>query len=186
MDRERVLQKLRLNKDSVRLEWKVRNGNYFDEYVLTCVDKPRPELEDALASLVPYVLDLLELPTSYSRGLTVKGVTLTEPDDGEGESGAVLVAQKALSGLDGKLLSLCTPHVTRELAEGRLFDALDTVEQEAMLYLDGERAQRRLFKAVADIAPKEGSGIDEVVIEGPGGESVTLTPETRRRAEALS
>ena len=53
-----------MDKVTIMYEKKSTTGAW-DEYSFTCSEKPRPEFNQALAALAPYVVEMCELPEDY-------------------------------------------------------------------------------------------------------------------------
>lgn len=152
---ERRLQKLKMGKDgkvNIAFQQRADPERPWDDLVMTCNDAPRPEMATALQDLVPDLLDICELPEDYRSGLTIGSVSLSYGGDAE-TMGAVITGLKALRTTRAPLV-LNSPHLPSESYSGddaepvlssETVAKLATVEGEAFLYVDGDRAQRSLF-----------------------------------------
>lgn len=194
----RRLRKLSYDGEKVlvRFEQTRLNGEP-DEFETKCSDKPAPELIAALAALRSHVGHILELPPAYTEGLVVRGVSLGYGGETE-VMGATITALRTLQTARAPLV-LNTPFLPSApysetgdpgpLLPETCTDALRKVEAEAFRYVDGHRAQGDLFaapavvEAVRDLCPEPGSGIESVTISAAGHEPVTLTAETREKAD---
>lgn len=128
------------------------NNKLRDEFSLKCNEPPLESFKDSLKALVPYVVKDLELPDSYATTLKVRGVTFSF--GGEFDTmGAVVTSLKTLRNSNAPLV-LNTPHKTVEpyneggdesncLSLG-FCSALDDVIEEAIKYVQGNRAQQQL------------------------------------------
>lgn len=117
------------------------------ESTLTSHESPRPEFVDALQALTPWLLNVCELPESYSEGLSVTGVSLTLGEYG----GCVVTALKGVRSANAPVV-LNSPHVPAQpTSEGgpslpaNAKAALDHLEEEAERFWRGERSQGELF-----------------------------------------
>lgn len=141
------------NKVLVVYEKMSRTGCW-DEYSFACSEKGRPELYTALDNLAPHVIDMCELPNNYLNRIKVKSVSFSYGGENE-VMGATISSQMKLeySNCD---LNLNTPHKASEpyndgpadekqLLSDDCVKDLDALCDEVRLYIDGERAQARLF-----------------------------------------
>ena len=104
---------------------------------LESAEEPRAELVAALDAMAPYVVALGELPAEWLDALTVRGVTINR-----GEAvGLTITALRKLEHLMTPLV-LNTPYTT-EFGEACEM-ALDTLEEQALAYAEGDRAQAEL------------------------------------------
>lgn len=152
---ERRLRKLKLGKDGkveLAFQQRAEPERPWDDFAMTCNDAPRPEMATALQALVPDLLDICELPEDYRSGLTIASVSLSYGGDEE-TMGAVMTGLKALCTARAPLV-LNSPHLPSEpYSDGadeptlpaETVAKLATVEGEAFLYVDGDRAQGSLF-----------------------------------------
>lgn len=142
------------NKISIGYEVLNTSTNTWDEYSMTCSDAPRPEFKEALQGLNVHVVDLCELPGSYTSRIKVTGVTFSYGGEAE-VMGATITSQMKLSNSNCDL-NLNTPHKASgsyneyEVAPELLLtddciDALDHLCDEIELYVQSERAQTTLF-----------------------------------------
>ncbi|MCX6497185.1 MAG: hypothetical protein NTU93_00110 [Arthrobacter sp.] len=136
--------------EKVTVAYQIPSGGDWDDYSMSCYAQASPGFYAALEDLVEHVLRLLELPASYGDRLTVTGVSLSWTDN---IMGAVVTAQKYLTAADAPLV-LNTPHLPSapygENAGGKIMPgdmvlALETIQREAVLYVEGKRAQLELF-----------------------------------------
>lgn len=109
-------------------------------------ETPRPELFRAARKIIPHIARICELGDEAAELIVFEGVKIEYSNDGEMR--AEFTAKKKLM-KTGKYLSLKTPKI-KESSAGMYIDddlryQLDTLCDEAILYLDGERAQGSLF-----------------------------------------
>lgn len=131
----------------VTIHYQIANGEDWDSYTLACKSYPHPDLLNALAELIPHVMEICELPQSYQEGLEVSGVSFSY-NEKVGVMGAVITAQKKLKTHPAPLI-INTPHKPVEpYAEGGDDSAslstgcvmiLDRLQKEAELYIGGKR-----------------------------------------------
>lgn len=142
------------NKIQVAYEKQSKETRFWDEYSFTCSEPPRPELLTTLQALAPHVIDLCELPESYEKRIKVTGVSFSYGGEKE-VMGATIISQMKLnySNCD---LNLNTPHKISDsytdypASEEQLLscDCVNVLEKlckEIKLYINGERAQMKLF-----------------------------------------
>ena len=161
LNKLRKINKIKITKSGrINIEYKQYNTNAdtWDEYTLTCADAPRPELIKALQNLDKHVIDICELPINYKDRILVTGVSFSY--GGENETmGAVIISQMKLEHSNCNL-NLNTTHKISEsytpdqqidpkhlLSDECVRDLYKLIE-EVNLYIDGERAQIRLFSIV--------------------------------------
>jgi hypothetical protein len=161
---------------TVRLEWtEVRvseDGTTADERKLRSGDTPRPQFRDAMRGLRRAVADAMMLGIDGENEwlldtLFVRGVTWRELDSGD--EGVILTAVRALDWTETYAV-LNTPLApVGVIPTDDLRKLLADVRREALLYLDGHRAQASLFDSVAgdgmsvtisagDLATLDGTG----------------------------
>jgi len=152
---DRRITKIKYSKGFVSIDWTQGEGNN-DEYSIKCSEPPRQEFVSAMLGLNKYVAEMCELPENYAVRLTTQGVSFNY--GGENETmGATITAQMKLLNSNAPL-NLNTPNKTVEpysesqpwsektcLSE-ECVDALAELESEANKYIDGQRAQARLFE----------------------------------------
>ena len=144
---------------------KYNKGNVFvayeqgaNEYSMKCNEMPRAEFIQALIDLQEEVIEMCELPESYLERITVKSVSLNYGGKKE-TMGATITASMELFNSNAPL-NLNTPNKPVEpYAEGDYDDEtlekmcltedcvekINTLINEANLYVDGKRAQGSLF-----------------------------------------
>ena len=126
-----------------------------DKYSLTCREKARPEFYEALTAMAEHVLDMCELPESYLDRIQVRGVSYSYGGDND-TMGAVISASMDLE-KSYQALNLVTPHKASamycpdtpddemQLLTGDCIDALEALMAECERYIQGDRAQGKLF-----------------------------------------
>lgn len=150
--------KIKQTKDGkVHLEYQKQNqfddGKY-DEFTIRCADKPLPEFEQALQGLAKYVIEICEFVDDVAP-YRILGVSFSWAD---GIMGATITAQKALE-YSNSLLILNTPHKPEEpyseggddsvcLSDDCINQLRELIDQ-AGKYIDGKRAQMKLFEDAA-------------------------------------
>lgn len=182
MSNVRRIGKVKMNKEKrVTMEYEEKNmRGQWDQYSFSCSDAPRPEFEQALASLAEHVVTLCELPEDYTHRITVKSVSFSYGGEAE-VMGAVISAGMKLEN-SNQPLNLNTPHKASEsysagpadenqLLPGKCVKALDRLQDECMRYIMGDRAQMQLF------GPDDADqGITSITFSAAGHDPVTVTP----------
>jgi len=141
------------NKISITHEKQVRTGSW-DEYSFTCSDQARPEFYQAMGSLAPYVIQMCELPDEYLERIEVRSVSVSYGGENE-VMGATITSQMKLSKSNCNL-NLNTPHKAsdsysdapadeKQLLPEKCTEALYKLYDECELYINGDRAQGKLF-----------------------------------------
>lgn len=142
-------------KGSIVFEWEAEEGatgTDKSEHRLTSYDEPHPDLIAAFRALVAPSLKLLDLPSMYSRDLTVSGVSLTYEE--KRGRGAVITLQKKLESCPAPLI-FNTPYLPEDAGEHQpslpsaMHEAIDGLLVEAAAFLKGKRAQVSPFPAAA-------------------------------------
>lgn len=104
-------------------------------FTLVSLDQPTTEFVQALQNFSDAVVEILELPSDYKRGMTVRGVTISY--DEEGNPKCTITAIKALENSNAPAV-FNTPHGCEFRNDAVLLEALS---EQAGLYLDGQRQQ---------------------------------------------
>jgi hypothetical protein len=119
-----------------------------EEHDVTAHDNPLPSFYPSFDALAPLVCALCELPSKYTDGMTVTGVTLTK--SGKADA-CLLIAKKTIEG-NTRPFNIVTPLVLMDPPEAGEAAHLTTKEsglvnaviEEAKKYVRGERAQGQI------------------------------------------
>ena len=157
------IKKVKLDK-GLYLEWEEQNGGNrtWDVCSLNSKEQARPELYDAIYAMRRHVVDICELPESAFKRLMIKSVTITHKDEGRG---IVISATKELTHSRAPLC-LNTPHKS-EADEGEfamsknLIADMERLIDEAARYINGDRAQGKIFKLHEDDDLGDAAGADD-------------------------
>lgn len=150
------IKKIKITSDSrisIAYEKQSKTGLY-DDYSFTCSEAPRPELLKTLQALAPHVIEMCELPKSYVDRINVTGVSFSYGGEKE-VLGATIISQMKLNQSNCDL-NLNTPHKASEsyseapadekqLLSSDCVSALEDLCAEVEMYINGERAQMKLF-----------------------------------------
>jgi hypothetical protein len=149
----RDVKKVSWDGERVVVRWEVPRKGGTDEFSISCLDAPAPELLVALAGLRTDVAEICELPATYCANLEIRGVSFSYGGEAR-VMGATITALRHVTTANAPLV-LNTPHLAEEpYAEGGDTDkllssvaveALNLVASEALRYVDGHRAQGDLF-----------------------------------------
>lgn len=140
------VRSVRVNKASIRAEWK--QGD--DEYGVTFHDNPLPTFYKAMEGLVPHVLTLSELPAKDADKIEVIGLTISAKNVDAPQ--ATLIAKKKLK-RNKRVLNIATPilplyeNEENKGADHMSEDEASAVEKaikEIKKYISGDRAQGKL------------------------------------------
>lgn len=139
--------KVKHHKGTVELEWATDSDNDSVRHALRSFDEPEVEFADALQALAPIVCRLLAVPAEYAEGLTVVSVSLSH-NESQGR-GCVVTSLKTLGNFNAPLV-LNTPHLPEEnehgpTMPGDMREALDTLEELAIRFRNGQRLQADMF-----------------------------------------
>ena len=150
-----IINKVSNNNGITDIAYSVlKEGGKEDEFTLRSGDIPLPKMLNTFLKLRDAVVELLELPSNDEE---VKKITVTKVSfDYSGEDnrmGAVISGKRALK-LSGGNMAVNTPHkfaYAGKKAENQVFgkaitDLLETLQEEAIKYVNGERSQGELFK----------------------------------------
>ena len=157
MQKHRRFTKIKYNAKKGYVFISCQQGKYYqDEVSLKCSEPPRPEFIKALAAFDRHVMIMCELPEDYLKRITTKSVSLNYGGPNE-TMGATITASMELYDSYAPL-NLNTPNKPVEMydenaAENPMavlseecINSIDNLIDEAGKYLDGERAQGKLFK----------------------------------------
>ncbi len=150
------IKKIKLTSDgriSVSYEKPSKTGIY-DDYSFTCSEAPRPELLKTLQALAPHVIEMCELPKSYVDIINVTGVSFSYGGEKE-VMGATIISQMKLNQSNCDL-NLNTPYKAsdsyseapadeKQLLSDACVNALFYLCEEIKMYINGDRAQIKLF-----------------------------------------
>ena len=170
------ITKIKARKGEYTFSWEIyqENTKNWDKHTLVCKDQPREELKERLQVMANHVTDICEFEQGATKNIVVSGITITYTDDNRY---LVITALKDLKGSKAPLV-INTP-VRPELPESdcdaefcmsdELLNDLQILEEEAWLYINGDRAQIALKfdekqeadKEAEDVNPAGGSEHEE-------------------------
>ena len=101
---------------------------------------PPPEMETALDALIPFVIEVCDLPPKYSKHMKAIGISASFHGDAEEEIRATVSVIKTVRHSNSPL-NLSTPHANIE-SHSKQFEELTVVCEK--FAVDGERAQGEL------------------------------------------
>ena len=164
----RRVTKIKVKKGAYHFGWEVfqPNTKNWDQHTLTCKDQPRPEFLERLQTLANHVTEICEFSEWETKKLIVSGVSLSYGD--KGNCYLVITAQKALEHSKAPLIinTPARPEMPESDADSQEFCWSDdlaadvhALEQEAWMYIEGERAQQTLgFEGGENEPPSEIAG----------------------------
>jgi hypothetical protein len=150
--RNRRICKIKISKDdigreqvTIKMEEPDMTGD-FTQHLIECKDAPHSDLRNALQSMGDHMKVNAEFPSTWD--VSIIGVTITHTN---GVQGLVITGRRDLRHCNAPLI-INTPHYTREsyneddesdmgIFSSSCGDALDTLEREAIAYVDGKRSQ---------------------------------------------
>ena len=112
------------------------NGEYL---TVRSSDLPRPELYNAMNSLVPFICETVGFPESYGTGMEIVGVKVRKRDEGDS---LIIKFAKTIDEEEGIEWAPKVPQTSVETTEVQ--EIVDRIRGEADLYLSGKRAQEEL------------------------------------------
>jgi hypothetical protein len=141
------------NKIQMVYEAQSKTGAW-DEYSFTCSEEARPEFYQMMKRMAVHVVEMCELPDNYLSRIQVKGVSFSFSGEKD-VMGATISAQMKLEN-SYNCLNLNTPHKASDsysdvpadpmqLLSGDCIDDLEKLAGECEVYINGERAQGKLF-----------------------------------------
>lgn len=152
-----VINNIRVTPKSIKIGYEYLKGGRVESYTLDSSEKPRPELYDAMKNLASHVASLLEIET-LNLDHRIKPTLVKYAYDNNGMMSAVIESNFSIP-LAGAHVVIRTPSKQEPFDPEKntdekkyLFpntvDALRKVQDEAELYIKGERAQGSLFDGV--------------------------------------
>lgn len=161
---DRRLLKFKHNERTGDVFVKYERGNpastLRDEFTLKCGEAPRLELKAALQKMAKHAIEICELPDDFL--LHVISVSISYSD--ENVQGLVITTMRSLKNSNAPML-INTPNFSREpysetgdpdvsIFSHKCAEDLDALEGRVFLYVEGERAQRKLdFEAQPEEEP---------------------------------
>jgi len=185
--RNRRICKVKIGKDdydrevvTIKLEEPDLTGGY-TSHLIECKDAPHPDLRNALKEMGQYLLEHAEFPSTWT--VAVISVTVTHTNEVQG---LVITGKRELKNCNAPLI-VNTPHYTREpynedddsdigIFSSSCGEALDLLEEEALAYVDGKRAQLDLGLEEGAAAPD--SQGEALVFDFPSVEAATAALST--------
>lgn len=152
------IKKVKLTKENkifITYEEKSKDPRYWDEFSFTCSEAARPEFYTTMAALAEHVIDMCELPETYLKKISVKGVSYSYGGDNDVMGATISAAMKLEESYSP--LNLNTPHKAEEmynentppddmqLLSYECVEALKDLQVECEAYIKGDRAQASLF-----------------------------------------
>jgi hypothetical protein len=168
------IKKVRFTKDEkIVLDYEIEGNDGSDKYRFTSEDPAAPSFYDAMKALASHTTELCELPESYVKRLTMKGVTYTYKGDEE-IMGATMAAVMELYH-SNSVIALNTPHkpsipydpnAKEPYGDAALSEAcvnaLWELARQAELYINGERGEISLFDQNNDAEKMEHPDVVDV------------------------
>jgi hypothetical protein len=125
----------------------------WDDMTLESAEAPRPEFTKRLQDLAPQVVEMCELPEDRQPRIKVRGVSFSYGGEKEVMGAVISASMELLHSVSP--LNLVTAHKSSEPYSDGGFDerqilapkccmALRELQREAMLFVNGERAQQEL------------------------------------------
>jgi len=139
----RQVQMVRVTDRFVEVAYNEKGAEADDEFRVKMKEAPHADLVTALEALTPAVIEVLEQPAAFAKGLKVRKVVWTWKYDKEAEEDMPKVtihATKALKNSNSPW-NVISPITA---PEGDFAETLELVAEEALAYVDGKRAQGTL------------------------------------------
>ena len=152
----RQIEKVKWDGKRVQIKYSLTDGTDDGVFTLDCTEAPRPAFCNALSGLGKHVAVICDMPSDWGKNLIVRGVSFSWRND---IMGATITALKPLSARLAPLV-INTPHAPESpygsageddssgdscLLTPALTKALGKLLDEANQYVDGKRAQGKLF-----------------------------------------
>ena len=156
MDKKLRIRKVKVtsdNKIEMKYEKQTKYGGW-DEYSFISSEKARPSFYARMHDLNIHVLEMCELPEGYLERINVRSVSVNYGGDKEVMGATISATMKLNNSNCG--LNLNTPNKAEDsysdappddmqLLSEDCIDALYSLYDECYAYIDGERAQGKLF-----------------------------------------
>ena len=195
------LKKIKIKQNEVDIAYEIEmNTSDFKEVKYRSFDKPLPSFYEAFDALKQDVIMILELPDDYEKDLLVQSVAFSYGGEDK-VMGAVITALKKVSTANSPA-TLNTPHLGvasyssssngLPVFSGATGNRLYALKDEAIKYLDGDRAEKqqtlfepdkKTLESFSKLVPK---GVDSVTISSKGMSSKKITREDAKKAEKLA
>ncbi len=198
MSEEKKLTKIQIKKSHVHIEFKEKEGeeNYVTEF--DCDAPANPEFPKALADLGKALCDTMEFTEEQKNACTATSVALSYSADENNRMGIMVAMSMTLANFSGPL-HFNTPLIKEKTEEGKgggrvMSDSLrklvGCVIDEAHKYMNGNRAQKKLFNQDGDemqFAPDANADQEEEGAVGHDlktGEVRPVIKDAEKKAEA--
>lgn len=160
------LSKIKLKDRRIFISWEKyeEKTESWDEYSMRSADPALPSLYEALGKLDHHIAEICELPKECEQTIEATGVSFSYDD--EGGRGCVITGKKLLQSNPAPV-NLNTPYKAENPQEGLeeyalskdCVKILNELEQEAFAYINGDRAQGKLFQEES-MTPVEASAME--------------------------
>lgn len=151
----RRITKVKSKGSTIEIHLVELQGKDEKDSIFKSTEKPSPEFDMALQSLVPAVYKILQLPRDWRTGsMQIGGVSFSMSEE-TGVEGAVITGRVGLDTCNAPF-NFNTPHLPFDqysaggdspTMDGGSIDLLAKVRDAAAAYLDGKRAQQELALA---------------------------------------
>jgi hypothetical protein len=153
---KRRIRKVKVTSDNkIQMVYEVQSKTgSWDEYSFTCSEGARPEFYQAMKQMAVHIVEMCELPKDYISRIEARGVSFSFSGEKD-VMGATISAQMKLEN-SCNALNLNTPHKASDsysdapadpmqLLSSDCIGDLNELVKECEAYIDGDRAQGKLF-----------------------------------------
>ncbi len=167
---------------TVMYEGERKDGENWDQFSVSALDKPTKSFLDAFDDLLESALDICLMDEAYGENMSVTGVSFSYGGETE-VMGAVITCQKELDTTNAPLI-LNTPHLPasdysdngdQPTLDALTIKRLEMLGEEGIAYAQGKRVQMELDMDRKTEAQNDTEAMDELK-----GEAIKIIAETGR------
>lgn len=146
------ITKIKAKKGEYTFWWEIfqKETKNWDKFTLVCKDPPKEELKERLQVMANHVVEICEFEQSATKKIAVSGITVSYTQENRY---LVITALKDLNYSQAPLVintparpELPNGECTEEFCMSKVLrNDLMALENEAWLYINGDRAQQSLF-----------------------------------------
>lgn len=153
--------KIKVTDKVVTLDYTIRDGHGSAATSFTSNDAPLPSFSAALAAFVPFVMELLDLPSHWQEDLVVTGLSIDREQETKCR-GLIVTARRRIGKANGRPVIINTPRMPeandntsaniKVLSDAEI-ELLEAAEAEAERFLNGARDSQPTMMPEKDDEP---------------------------------